>query len=245
MRMYADLAPWFHLVTHPAEYADEARHIAHLIEAAADGPAQTLLELGAGGGNNASHLKHRFSCTLTDISVEMLEVSRSLNPECEHVEGDMRTLRLGTEFDSVVAHDALAYLTTEEDLAAAIRTAAEHLRQGGAAVFVPDTTSVLLELRTSHGGHDGDDGRSLRYLEWWTDPDPQDTTYDVDFVLALRPPQGPLRLVHDHHRCGVFPETTWRRLIQEAGLELVNVDVPDPHFGEHAVFVARRPQAAR
>ena len=242
MRMYADLAPWFHLLTHPSEYADEASHIARLIEAAADGPAQTLLELGAGGGNNASHLKFRFSCTLTDVSTEMLELSQSLNPECEHVQGDMRTLRLGRRFDAVLAHDALLYMTTEEDLDAAIRTAAEHLRPGGVAVFVPDTTRDAFEALTSHGGHDGDDGRNLRYLEWWSDPDPEDSTYDVDFVVALREPGRPLRIVHDHHVCGVFPEATWRRLIEGAGLELVDVDVPDPHFGEHAVFVARRPE---
>jgi SAM-dependent methyltransferase len=239
--MYADLAPWFHLLTHPSDYADEASHIAALIEAAADGPAQTLLELGAGGGNNASHLKSRFSCTLTDVSTEMLELSRSLNPECEHIAGDMRTLRLGRVFDAVLAHYALMYMTTEEDLGAAIRTAGEHLRPGGGAVFVPDTTRDAFEALTSHGGHDGDDGRALRYLEWWSDPDPEDSTYDVDYVVALREPGRPLRIVHDHHVCGVFSEAMWQRLIRDAGLELVDVDVPDPHFGEHAVFVARRP----
>ena len=33
--------------------------------------------------------------TLVDLSEEMLAVSRELNPECEHLQGDMRTLRLG------------------------------------------------------------------------------------------------------------------------------------------------------
>ena len=67
----------------------------------------TLLELGSGGGNNASHLKARFNCTLTDISPDMLALSRTLNPECEHLEGDMRTLRLGRTFDVVFIHDAI------------------------------------------------------------------------------------------------------------------------------------------
>ena len=76
------------------------------------GEATTLLELGSGGGNNASHLKHRFECTLTDLSPEMLALSRTLNPECEHIEGDMRTLRLERTFDAVFVHDAIAYITT-------------------------------------------------------------------------------------------------------------------------------------
>jgi len=242
VRLYGALAPWFHLLTHPSDYADEAAHIVRLLEAAVDGPAETLLELGSGGGNNASHLKSRFNCTLTDISPAMLDLSRSLNPECEHIEGDMRTLRLGRTFDAVLIHDAVMYLTAEEDLGTAIETAAAHLRAGGVALFIPDATRETLELRTSHGGHDGEDGRSLRYLEWITDPHPDDTTYDLDFVIALRERDEPLRLVHDHHVLGVFPDSTWRELIQAAGLELLEVEVDDPEEGEHVVFVARQPK---
>jgi SAM-dependent methyltransferase len=239
MRLYGELAAWFHLLTHPSDYADEARYITRLIETASDETVETLLELGSGGGNNASHLKARFACTLTDLSPEMLALSRSLNPECEHVEGDMRTLRLERTFDAVLAHDALAYMATEEDLGAAIATAATHLRRGGVAVLVPDATRESLVLRTSHGGHDGE-GRSLRYLEWLTDPDPEDSTYDADLVIALREREQPLRLVHDHHVRGVFAEATWRRLIEDAGLELVDIDVADPNEDEHVAFVARK-----
>jgi len=34
----------------------------------ADGDVATVLELGSGGGNNASYLKHRFAMTLVDRS---------------------------------------------------------------------------------------------------------------------------------------------------------------------------------
>jgi SAM-dependent methyltransferase len=240
VRLYSDLAPWFHLLTHPSDYADEADHIVRVLEATVDGPAETLLELGSGGGNNASHLKSRFTCTLTDLSPEMLALSASLNPECEHLQGDMRTLRLGRTFDVVLAHDALMYLTTEDDLQAAIETAAAHLRPGGVGIFIPDATRETLMLRTHPGGRDDEDGRSLRYLEWTTDPDPDDTTYDVDFAILLREPGEPLRVVHDHHVLGVFPDATWRRFIEGAELELLDVDADDPEAGEHVVFVARR-----
>jgi SAM-dependent methyltransferase len=240
MRLYGELAPWFHLLTHPSGYVEEALHIVALVEAGADGRATTLLELGSGGGNNASHLKKRFACTLTDVAPEMLELSRTLNPECEHLEGDMRTLRLGATFDAVLVHDAVMYMTSEEDLSAAIETAAAHLRPGGVAILEPDATRETFEPSTSHGGHDGEDGRSLRYLEWVTDPDREDSTYDVDYVVALRERGQPLRVVHDHHLEGLFPDATWRRLIQDAGLELLDLEVEDPHKGERVVFVGRR-----
>ena len=242
MKLYSELAPWFHLLTHPKDYAEEADFTARLIDAAIDGEAATLLELGSGGGNNASYLKHRYECTLTDISPEMLELSRSLNPECEHLEGDMRTLRLDRTYDAVFAHDAISYMTTEDDLRAAIDTAAAHVRPGGVVVLTPDETREGHRAGTETGGHDDEDGRSLRYLMWPHELEPSALTYEVDFAVMLREEGSPTRVEHERHVVGVFPESTWRRLIEEAGLELLETGVEDPNEGEHAVFVARRPR---
>jgi ubiquinone/menaquinone biosynthesis C-methylase UbiE len=239
--MYSDLAPWFHLLTHPSDYADEAAFVSRVVDDVGDGHSHTLLELGSGGGNNASHLKARFECTLTDISADMLALSATLNPECEHLEGDMRTLRLGRTFDVVFIHDAISYLTTEEDLRAAIETAAIHVRPGGVVVLTPDATTEIFKPGTDHGGHDGDDGRSLRFLEWTHDHEPSGTRYVVDYLIAVRAPGEALRMVHDQHTLGVFPVATWTRFIEEAGLELVDTSVEDPFELEHAAFVARRP----
>jgi SAM-dependent methyltransferase len=240
--MYSDLAPWFHLLTHPSDYTDEAQFVTRVVEEVVEGPARTLLELGSGGGNNASHLKARFECTLTDLSPDMLALSRTLNPECEHLQGDMRTLRLGRTFDVVFVHDAISYLTSEPDLAAAIETAAAHVRPGGAVVLTPDATREIFSPGTDRGGHDGEGGRSLRYLEWTHAPDPPEaTTYVVDYAILVREPGKPVRIVHDQHTLGVFPEATWHRLIAEAGLELVDTRVENPFALEQAAFVARRP----
>ncbi len=241
MRLYGKLADWYPLITAADEYADEADHFIRLVEAARDGPADTLLELGAGAGHLASHLKRRFRCTLTDLSPDMLAISQAQNPDCEHVGGDMRTLDLGRAFDVVLAHDAIGYMTTEADLGAAMKTAADHLRPGGLAVFIPDIVTDTFAPRTESGGHDGADGRALRYVEWDHDPDPSDTEITVDFAMMLREPGRPVRVEHETHTLGLFPIATWQRLIATAGLEPVTVDVPDPYAGEHQVFVARRP----
>jgi SAM-dependent methyltransferase len=215
-RLYGDLASWFHLLTSPEEYAEEAEIYRQLLVGAADESIRTVLELGSGGGNNASHLKRHFDMTLTDLSPEMLELSRTLNPECEHVEGDMRTLRLGREFDAVFVHDAIDYMATRDDLRAALETAFVHCRPGGVALFVPDFVRERFEPRTSHGGNDGPT-RALRYLEWDWDPDPEDDTYVVDFAVLLREEDGTVRVEHDRHQCGVFARETWLGLLREVG----------------------------
>ena len=240
MRIYGALADWYPLITAAPEYAGEADHLVRLVDAARDGPADTLLELGTGAGHMASHLAGRFACTLTDVSPEMLDISRAQNSRCEHVQGDMRALELGRTFDVVLAHDAIGYMLTETDLGAAIATAARHLRLGGLAVLLPDSVADTFTPATESGGHDAPDGRALRYLEWSHDPDPTDTEITIDYALMLREPGRPVRVERDTHRIGLFPVATWLRLMREAGLEPVEVDAPDPHAGEHTVFVGRR-----
>ena len=96
---------------------------------------------------------------LVEPSEGMRAVSRALNPECEHVGGDMRTARLGRQFDAVFVHDAVCYMTTESDLRLAIETAYMHCRPGGAALFAPDFVSENFTAATDHGGHDNADPR--------------------------------------------------------------------------------------
>ena len=97
LRMYSEIADWWPILSNPDDYDEEAGIFKETLTRASTGPLETVLELGCGGGNNASHLKADFDMTLVDLSPDMLDVSRALNPECEHVVGDMRTVRLDRE----------------------------------------------------------------------------------------------------------------------------------------------------
>jgi SAM-dependent methyltransferase len=240
-KLYSSLAGWFHLLTAPADYEEEAAFFRKLLAGSSKDARLSVLELGSGGGNNASHLKAHFQMTLVDISPEMLELSRSINPECEHIQGDMRSLRLGRLFDAVFLHDAVSYIVTEEDLAAAIATAYEHCRPGGRAVFAPDYVRETFHPSTDHGGHDGTD-RGMRYLEWTWDPDPADSTYIVDFAYLLREPDGSVSVVHDRHEEGAFPRDVWLSLLGKAGFrpELVPFTHSEVPMGAE-VFLGVRP----
>jgi SAM-dependent methyltransferase len=218
-KLYQEYADWWPLLSAPEEYVEEATEYARLILRASNGQARKVLELGSGGGNNASHMKASFDLTLVDRSPQMLEVSRALNPECEHVEGDMRWVRLGRTFDAVFVHDAIAYILTEEDLVAVFATAYEHTKPGGVSLFVPDYVTETFEAATDHGGHDGPD-RSLRYLEWTWDPDPNDTTHRMDLTYVFHEPDESVHVELDKHVCGLFPRATWLSLVEGAGFEV-------------------------
>jgi SAM-dependent methyltransferase len=238
-KLYHELADWFHLLTAPEEYVDEAAAYRDAFLRASRDTPRTLLELGSGGGNNAFHLKRDFECTLTDLSPAMLEVSRRINPELPHIAADMRTLRLDRQFDAVFVHDAVMYLTTEDDLRAAVQTAFVHCRPGGVVLFAPDCARETFVPATSHGGHDGA-GRGLRYLEWRWDPDPADSTYLVDFAYLLRQDGRDMRVVQDRHVCGVFPRETWWRLLRDAGLEVQSATRPNDDEVDEVFVGVRR-----
>jgi SAM-dependent methyltransferase len=218
-KLYSELAAWWPLLSPVSEYAEEAAFFWDALREAGLPPAPSLLELGSGGGSNAFYLKHHFArMTLTDLSPPMLAISRMLNPECEHLEGDMRLVRLGRTFDVVFIHDAIDYMLTLDDLQRTLQTAAIHCKPHGLALFVPDHVRETFQPSTGHGGTDGD-GRSMRYLEWTYDPDKRDTTYITELVYALRESDHPTQVEHDVHTCGLFPRAEWLRLLTEAGFE--------------------------
>ena len=240
-RLYFELAPWYHLLTAPEDYAEEAEFYRNAIISASDTSPETLLELGSGGGNNASHLKAHFQLTLIDLSPQMLKISQQLNPECEHIQGDMREIRLDRLFDAVFIHDAIMYMSSEADLQRAIETAYLHCRPEGVVLLAPDHVQESFRPSTGHGGHDGQKG-GIRYLDWTWDPDPEDSTCISDMVYLIKDKQGNLQIEHDRHLLGLFPRQIWLKLLTNAGFQpqVIPFEHSQIEPGTSDVFIGRK-----
>ncbi len=233
--MYHELAPWFHLLTPPTEYAEESELITKLIHLR-NPHARTILELGSGGGNLASHLKQKFKMTLVDLSPEMLAISQTINPECRHLEGDMRSFRLDEYFDVVLIEDAIMYITTADDLTATIKTCRAHLNPGGLAVIAPDWTLDEFYPGTNHGGVDDPDGKGMRYLEWIHAPGDGETSYRTDFAYLIREADGTAHSYSETHTLGIFPTAQWLTTIRSGGFKPAIF----PDVEGRKIFVAQR-----
>jgi SAM-dependent methyltransferase len=240
-RLYQDLAEWWPLLSPPQDWHEEEAVIAAQAFGMASGPVKEVLDLGSGSGNIARRMKSRFSLTLVDLAEPMLALSRQNNPECQHVQGDMRDVRLGRTFDAVFLHDSVSYMMTEDDLAKAIETAYVHCRPGGAALFAPWYTSETFRGHTICGGTDGDDGRSARLMAWYWDPDPTDTWTQADFVYLLHDSDNEVKVVPEIHRLALFSRGTWLRLLAEAGFEPQVIPADTPGYKvPRELFAARR-----
>jgi SAM-dependent methyltransferase len=238
---YQALARFWPLISPVEDYAGEAAEFSRVLEGAV-AKGSSVLELGSGGGHNAFYLKRSFSMTLSDLNEEMLDVSRRLNPDCEHVRGDMRTIDLGRTFDAVFVHDAIHYMTTETDLRAAIATAFGHCRPGGVALFVPDALTESFEPGSDCGGSDGEDRRGVRFLEWSYDPDPSDTVACTHYAFIVREADGTMQTFSETHLSGLFPRATWQRLLEDQGFAVeILTERTDEDRLARAMFLARRP----
>jgi SAM-dependent methyltransferase len=237
VKLYSDLIDWYSVIDPHEDHADEGEVFTAAYDRVIQPRAETLLELGSGAGHNAFHLKRRFRCTLTDINDRMLDLSRQLNPECEHVSGDMRTLRLGRTFDAVLAHDGIVYMLTRAELREAIETAYVHLRPGGAAIFAPDgvrddfaDATELLEFNRG--------ARAMRGVQWTWDPDPSDETVQTDYAFVLRDGVQ-TSTVHDVHVSGLFPRSAWLEILESVGFRVELIERPlDDEGHTDLIFLA-------
>ncbi len=224
-RLYGDLAYLWPLMSPPEEYAEEADMWRAALQEKLGPGRHHILELGVGGGHLLSHLIGDFTATAVDLSEGMLEHSRRLNPDVQHVVWDMRTVRLGRTFDAVIIHDAIGYMLTEEDLRAAFATAAAHLNPGGLFITAPDWFRETFPGRwAGHAIREGH-GTKLTYFEYHHDPDPDDNTLEALFVFLIEE-HGELRIEMDRHTLGVFPVQRWHELLSEAGFSVERKTYP-------------------
>ncbi len=241
-RLYQDLAWTFPIVSPPEDYAQEARQFWRFLRSGRRKPVCHVLHLGSGAGLVDSQLKPFVRITGVDLSPAMLRLARSLNPEVRYRRGDMRSVRLGKRFDGVLASDAIAYMRTPRDLTRAFETAYRHLEPGGA--FVTYGEHIKGKVRQNYtkaiSGRKGD--TEVVFVENLYDPDVKDTTIEGTFVFLIRRGSR-LSVETDCHVLGLFPETTWKKALRDAGFEIVHAK-PDPRGppgDDMPWFVGRRP----
>jgi len=163
--MYKDLAWTWPIISSYEEYEEGARQFVEAIGAHAKIEVKSILDMGSGGGHNDIHLKKHYKVTGLDLSPKMIENARKLNPDVEYIEGDMRTARLDKKFDTVLLADAVMYMSTEEDLLAAFKTAFHHLNPGGVLCTYAEIMPESFKENRTEISHRGSGDVEIVYME--------------------------------------------------------------------------------
>jgi SAM-dependent methyltransferase len=223
LRLYSDLAWLWPIWGSAEEYAEYCSHVTRLIREHAQIPVRCLLNIGCGGGKNVFNLKRDYDVTGLDVSPRMLALARELNPECEFLQGDMRTFSLDRTFDAVLVDDAISYMATRADLRSAFVAAWQHLNPGGIMVAGPDNTKeTFVQNRTvvtPPVGMTKPANMEVVFIENDYDPDPTDDHYEGTMVYLIRD-DGRLRVETDRHILGLFTLDAWRETLTGVGFTI-------------------------
>ena len=218
-RLYKDLAWLWPLWEDLDIYKKESNRVVKLIRKHSNIKVRTLLDIGCGGGKNASQFKKYLDVTGIDLSRQMLKNARKLNPECKFIIADMRNFDLKKKFDSVFINDAHNYMTTQKDLLKTFKMAYKHLQPGGVMLVHPDHTRSTFKQNSTHIWRSKRGNMDITFIENNYDPNPNDNTFESTFVFLIRK-KGKLTIEHDYHTGGLFTLNTWRKLLKQAGFKV-------------------------
>ena len=241
-RLYSDLAWTWPIISPPDEYIEESEEFIKLITTHAKIPVKNLLNLGCGGGHNDFTLKTRFQVTGADISDDMLRLARGLNPDVTYIKGDMRSLRLGRQFEAVTIFDSISYMSTRDDLISVFRTAYEHLKPGGVMVTaVENRTETFQQDRIMHRTRRRGDVE-ITLVENDYDPDSSDTSFEFTMIFLIRR-SGVLSVEIDRHIVGLFPFDSWVDAMRVVGFDVTRTQsVTTDEAGESfPILIGLRP----
>jgi len=216
-RLYAGLAFLWHLFSPPEDYEEECATFRRMLQAHGVPDGASLLHLGSGGGSVDWHLKQHYRIAGVELSPDMIGQATSVNPEVVYVVGDLRNVRLHRTFDAVLIHDAIAYMTTSEQLASAYRTAAAHLGPGGVLISIPEELRSRMPLASAVTTVERD-GVRLDVLETYHDPDPADHEFEAVYVFVIRRGEE-LRVEVDRHVVGVHTLDEYLGAVEAAGFD--------------------------
>jgi len=219
---YNELAWTEDLLVDPADCEAEAAEYVELIRRGSSPAPETLLHLGCGAGGLDAVFKRHFAVTGVDLSRGMLERARPRHPEVEYIEGDMRTLRLGREFDAVAIPDSIDYMASLPELRLAIETAVAHLRPGGVLLVVGKTAEIFRENNFAYAG-ERDDLQVTVLENNYVNPY-RPGTYEATLVYLIRR-RGELTVQTECHRLGLFAREVWEKVFAQAGLTLQESDL--------------------
>ena len=144
MNVFKHYANYYDLLYRDKNYQAEVDYVESLVRKQNEN-AKTVLELGCGTGAHAQYLAASgFSVHGVDISTEMLERAQkrlvslpdTLSHRLSFSQGDVRTVRLDSQFDVVLSlFHVMSYQPENSDLDRAFTTARRHLGPGGVFIF--------------------------------------------------------------------------------------------------------------
>lgn len=142
MENFGFYSQYYDLLYEDKDYSAEVEYVCALLKKYTNkGECKSILELGCGTGIHAELMSHRgLNVHGVELSQSMLDVaierSKAAKGALCFARGDARNYRAGKKFDAVISlFHVLSYQTSQDDLRGMLKTASDHLDDGGLLVF--------------------------------------------------------------------------------------------------------------
>jgi SAM-dependent methyltransferase len=220
--MYQKNAKYYDTLYSWKDYEDEATRLVEFIQAHAQCPVETLLDVACGTGAHLAYLQNYFQVEGIDIEPAMLKVARGRLPGVTLHDGDMVAFDLARAFDVVTClFGSIGYVKTAEWLNLAVANMARHANPGGLVIVDPWFVPEQFQAGTVH---------SL-FIER---PDLRIARMNVStienglavlhFHYMVGTPDG-IERWEDRHEMGLFTHEEYTQAFQAAGLAVSHDEI--------------------
>ena len=215
--IHGKLSKYYDKIYSYRDYLDEAVRLQNLIIKYGESGGNTLLDVACGTGLHLKYLKDDFSCVGVDASRAMLKIARKNAAGVTFKEADMKTLKLGKQFDVVICLlSSIGYVKTEANLQRTIRNFSMHLKKGGLALIEPSYSDAAYVKGTPRlSTYDGKDTKIARVNV--TKIRTATAVLSMHIIIADRGKEA--NYIVDKHELGLFGINKTLRIMKDAGLK--------------------------
>jgi ubiquinone/menaquinone biosynthesis C-methylase UbiE len=215
--LHNQLAKYYDRIYSFRDYLDEAVRTQNLIMKYLETGGNTLLDVACGTGLHLKHLKDDFSCTGVDVSKAMLKIARKNAKGVTFKEADMKTLKLGKQFDVITCLlSSIGYVRNYSNLERTIRNFSKHLKKGGVALIEPShANSVYVKGEPRITIYDGKDAKIARINV----PKIRQATAVLNMHILIAERGKDAKYFIDRHELGLFGINNTLRIMKDAGLK--------------------------
>ena len=215
--LHNNLAKYYDRVYSFRDYLDEAVRLQNLIIKYSESGGNSLLDVACGTGLHIKYLQDDFSCTGVDVSNVMLKIARKNVKGVTFKEADIKTLRLGKQFDVIVCLlSSIGYVKTAARLEKTIQNFSKHLKKGGLALIEPShAKSAYVTGEPRITTYDGREVKIARVN--YTNYRQATAVLNMHILIAERGKDA--KYYVDRHELGLFGINNTLRIMKAVGLK--------------------------
>lgn len=215
--MYKELAKYYDLIYSWKDYKGEVNSIKNLIKKYKNSDGNELLDVGCGTGKHLEYLKLDFSCTGSDINIEMLKIARDNIKGVIFTQADMITMDLNKKFDIIISlFSSIGHVKTYTNLERTILNFSRHLKKWGVVIIEPWLTKSAYDVgRPGMTTYEAEDIKISRLNNTKIEKDV--SVLEMHYLIAER--NKDIEYFVEKHELGLFETEKFLKYMTSAGLK--------------------------